>query len=462
MYECFGYLSTIKKDYYLRDASGNVMSIYKGETIGPTTTLFRTEAPLYGSSRVAMDKQESPDLLAGGINTNPKRYRSHKFFELSNHLGNVLSSVSDRRLGAGTTTADYFDAEIVSATDYFPFGMEMPGREMSGTEYRFGFNGKEKDEDGEWGNGTHYDYGFRIYNPGIGKFLSVDPLTGSYPELTPYQFASNSPIANIDLDGLESYWAADGSYLGKYGESTEMRIIIDNEIIDRARNALGNNKTEKLSFFKKDLPNSSTIAYEATAENELSSLRNWAKGNRTNKEEHVMSLFTKFIESADGIGYFRAIAEGSTGIGPPHVPGKNASVNPEKSKGPQGWRRSTTIHNHPYGRDYSELSNIPKTSLASGGDIQWAIEKHIKIYMVPLNGDFMGVFDPQAYIDYVIKKIEADNEKYKAKSPNYQLNHPYRNDYKGDSWRGYWLEPHVDPTRQIIKNDIIKKVSIEE
>jgi GH24 family phage-related lysozyme (muramidase) len=35
------------------------------------------------------------------------------------------------------------------------------------------------------------------------RFLSVDPLTGKYPELTPYQFASNSPISGIDLDGLE-------------------------------------------------------------------------------------------------------------------------------------------------------------------------------------------------------------------------------------------------------------------
>ncbi len=36
-----------------------------------------------------------------------------------------------------------------------------------------------------------------------GRFLSVDPLARSYPMLTPYQFASNSPIAGIDLDGLE-------------------------------------------------------------------------------------------------------------------------------------------------------------------------------------------------------------------------------------------------------------------
>jgi RHS repeat-associated protein len=45
---------------------------------------------------------------------------------------------------------------------------------------------------------------FRIYNPGIGRFLSVDPLTTSYPMLTPYQFASNTPIQAIDLDGLEA------------------------------------------------------------------------------------------------------------------------------------------------------------------------------------------------------------------------------------------------------------------
>lgn len=46
----------------------------------------------------------------------------------------------------------------------------------------------------------------RIYDPRLGRFLSVDPLQKSYPELTPYQFANNSPIANIDLDGLENYW----------------------------------------------------------------------------------------------------------------------------------------------------------------------------------------------------------------------------------------------------------------
>lgn len=49
---------------------------------------------------------------------------------------------------------------------------------------------------------TSYEISDRVQT----RFLSVDPLTKSFSELTPYQFASNSPIANIDLDGGEAYW----------------------------------------------------------------------------------------------------------------------------------------------------------------------------------------------------------------------------------------------------------------
>ncbi len=68
--------------------------------------------------------------------------------------------------------------------------------------YLFSFNGKEKDSE-TFGDGNEYDYGFRNYNPRLGRFLSVDPLTKSYPWYTPYQFAGNKPILAIDLDGLE-------------------------------------------------------------------------------------------------------------------------------------------------------------------------------------------------------------------------------------------------------------------
>ena len=62
------------------------------------------------------------------------------------------------------------------------------------------YNDKEliDDADLNW-----YDYGFRNYDPQIGRFTQLDPLTDDYPELTPYQYASNDPITNIDIDGLE-------------------------------------------------------------------------------------------------------------------------------------------------------------------------------------------------------------------------------------------------------------------
>ena len=134
--------------------------------------------------------------------------------------------------------------------------MQMPERKYEPANgYRYGFNGKEKDKD--INSLTAYDYGFRIYNPAIGKFLSVDPLTKSYPELTPYQFASNTPIQAIDLDGLESKtvtnWVTinlDGSttirtltqdhlkdgFEGPLGKGTLTKIHVDNRILVKNEN----------------------------------------------------------------------------------------------------------------------------------------------------------------------------------------------------------------------------------
>ncbi len=66
------------------------------------------------------------------------------------------------------------------------------------------YNDKELWEDGDL---NWYDYGFRNYDPQIGRFPQLDPLTWEYPELTNYQYASNNPIKNIDLDGLEGIGA---------------------------------------------------------------------------------------------------------------------------------------------------------------------------------------------------------------------------------------------------------------
>ena len=99
--------------------------------------------------------------------------------------------------GAEDAFVAYIDPEAVGGN----------GAEGNGL-HRYGFNGKENDNEVK-GAGNQQDYGMRIYDGRLGRFLSVDPLTRSYPMLTPYQFASNRPIDGIDRDGLEfePYWS---------------------------------------------------------------------------------------------------------------------------------------------------------------------------------------------------------------------------------------------------------------
>ncbi|MGN6568048.1 MAG: hypothetical protein ACTHJ0_08855, partial [Flavipsychrobacter sp.] len=71
-----------------------------------------------------------------------------------------------------------------------------------GDAYRYGFNGKLKDN--EWsGIGNHLDFGARLYDSRIGRPITIDPLTYKFPMLTPYQFFSDNPIRDVDLDGEE-------------------------------------------------------------------------------------------------------------------------------------------------------------------------------------------------------------------------------------------------------------------
>ncbi len=342
-----------KITYYVRDATGNVMGNYYQTTVSGLPSHKLTEHPIYGSSRLGSDNTQL-EMIAAVIPSPFTRTIGNKYFEGVNHLGNVLSVYTDKKIPRDDNsdgTVDYYQAEVVSCSDYTAFGAPMNERTAqvvnnppvlfeddcsttsswttsngstissvsgrlkverttpgtppvwgvsqsstyavtagktytitfdldmgtctaytvylnyvdptfvanllgsyttSGTysvsytptatgnnflslnigtatavcgfyldnikvtgppapvvvtggqgNYRYGFNGKENDKEVVGtGQGTQ-DYGMRIYNPSLGKFLSVDPLTRYYPHLTPYQFASNNPILNIDLDGME-------------------------------------------------------------------------------------------------------------------------------------------------------------------------------------------------------------------------------------------------------------------
>ncbi|AEW00281.1 hypothetical protein A4D02_23420 [Niastella koreensis] len=158
-----------------------------------------------------------------GIGYSLTQTRGQKEYELTNHLGNVLATVSDKKNGvpspANSSLIDHYEPDIVSAQDYYPFGMLQPGRSYltpAGDRYRYGFNGKENDNEVK-GEGKQQDYGMRVYDPRLGKFLSVDPLSSKFPYYSPYQFAGNMPIHASDLDGLEPDFRYKGNGINGVG-----------------------------------------------------------------------------------------------------------------------------------------------------------------------------------------------------------------------------------------------------
>ena len=73
----------------------------------------------------------------------------------------------------------------------------------SGGDYRFGFNGMEKDDEVCGATGTSYDFGSRIYDVRIGRWLSLDPMSTTYPALSNYAYVNNSVLVFIDPNGRE-------------------------------------------------------------------------------------------------------------------------------------------------------------------------------------------------------------------------------------------------------------------
>ncbi len=175
-------------------------------------------------------------------------YRGEKRYELSNHLGNVLAVITDRRIQAcGAGDDIYYNAQVVSVSDYYPFGMGIKEREWKDSSfgYRFGFNGKEQDNEVS-GSGNSYDYGFRIYNPRMGRFLSVDPLTSSYPWNSTYAFAENKVISCIDLDGLEKIRTTIQKEPGQSPGEAKIKITTHYKVVTKGRGAMSINKMDFL------------------------------------------------------------------------------------------------------------------------------------------------------------------------------------------------------------------------
>src|SRR5690554_892500 len=117
------------------------------------------------------------------------------------------------------------------------------------TNYRYSVQNQEHHDEIR-GKGNYINYKYCGHDPRIGRLdWLIDPLSADYPWNSPYAFSENSTIAFIELEGLEKYYAADGSYLGSYGTSTEIRIVHEDEV-DFARTALNDQANVPSGYFQ--------------------------------------------------------------------------------------------------------------------------------------------------------------------------------------------------------------------
>jgi hypothetical protein len=81
-----------------------------------------------------------------------------------------------------------------------------------------------------FGEGNSYFFKYRLEDSRIGRFYSIDPLSNKFPWNSSYAFSENKIIAFGELEGLECYYAVDGTFLGQIGENSQVRIVKDNKV----------------------------------------------------------------------------------------------------------------------------------------------------------------------------------------------------------------------------------------
>ncbi len=215
----------------LKDQSGNILSVEEVnakiknqmqiQNFGHLPKL--AEWHIYGNSEQGRFAIKKPDngtsiyylgpLENDIVNKKFSRILGSKEYELKDHLGNVRTVISDFKQPATLTQARGVAPFIVderSVNDYYPYGMLIPERSWSSTDYRYGYNGKENDNEVK-GTGNSIDYGARMSDPRTGRFTSQDPARNSFAGQSPYANAGNNPIQNIDYNGLFA-WIANNNY----------------------------------------------------------------------------------------------------------------------------------------------------------------------------------------------------------------------------------------------------------
>jgi len=123
----------------------------------------------------------------------------HPSTALGTSLRNTRVVYSD--LDNDVVELDTILCELLEENHYYPFGMSFDmnfDNEDTITLNRYRYNGKElqKELEVDW-----YNYGARFYDPAVGRWSSVDPLTKAAPDI--YLVYTNCSARNVDTRSVE-------------------------------------------------------------------------------------------------------------------------------------------------------------------------------------------------------------------------------------------------------------------
>jgi RHS repeat-associated protein len=125
--------------------------------------------------------------------------------------------------------------------------MLLPNRHGSvdSDVYRYGFEGQERDDELK-GAGYSYNYTFRMHDPRLVRFFTMDPLDYKYAHYTPYSFAGNKLISYTELEGLEEEDAV-GRMFGAFIQWSKSKLVLMSDD-DQARDPFYNVKLQTINY----------------------------------------------------------------------------------------------------------------------------------------------------------------------------------------------------------------------